>query len=71
MSYDPAKSHEFAREEEKTHRLLGFREQMKIGDVYGGKDHGFTYTVGQEKCPTKEGKKAFEVGMHFRPRRPL
>lgn len=57
--------------EKRTHRHLNPSEPVRDGDVYGGDDWGFVFTIGSDETEIAAGTPAHLVGMQYRPRRPL
>ncbi len=63
---------EYVAEEARTFRHLKESETWRTGDVYGGKDWGFLFTVGNPKeTGIKDGDEITHGMMCYRPKRKL
>ncbi len=60
---------EIIKKESETHRHLKAGETVKAGDIYGGDDWGFVFTVGTEQVQKPQPGESCDVLLGYRVRR--
>ncbi len=58
-------------EEAQTHRHLKKGELCEAGDIYGGKDWGFIFTIGSKQVQSPQPGEPCDICLCYRPRRKL
>lgn len=71
MSFKPENDAKVRAEEAKTHRHLQPGEAVRNGDVYGGKDWGFLFTIGSKQVISPCDGDKCDALLRYRIRRPL